>query len=631
VYDVQFFPEGGHLVKGLDSKVAFKLTGSDGKGADGTGVVIGPQNDTVARFKSLKFGIGAFNLKPSQQTGYKAIIKIGNTVITKDLPEISESGYVMQTTDHEGNLDVSVQNSGTANSDKIYLIVHNHHTITQAEAGTLVNGGAHFNISKNKLAEGISYITLFDENQKPLCERMIFRRPERKLLINANIDHPSYSNRQKIDLTITTQDQLNKKLPANLSVSVYRVDSLRKENAAHIAAYLWLSADVKGMIESPDYYLQNDNEEGNQALDNLLLSQGWTQYDWSKISTGGKPHFTFLPEYTGPIVAGKIVNARTEQPARNVIGYLTVLGGHHQLYVSKSDSSGQLLFNTRNFYGPNELFMQNNWVQDSSYRINIISPFSEQYQKDVLPSFNLNADTKNMLAESSVDMQAQNIFLSKQLKRFSNPVTDSVMFYSKPNFSYLLDDYTRFPTIEDVIHEYVRLVHITRNNGKMGLEISDGKTFSLGQALVLIDSRPVFDVDKIYSVDPLKIKRLDVVTTRYIYGPTVFNGILNFITYNNESSNLEMDPHTIVLDYDGLQMERKFYSPVYDSPQQINTTVPDFRNVLYWNPGADTNTQGQNKLSFYTGDRTGKYIGIVEGIGPGGEAGSQYFYFEVKK
>src|ERR1700743_3274445 len=58
-YDIQLFPEGGHIVKGLSSKIAFKVTGSDGKGVDCDGVIIGQQNDTVARLKSLKFGIGS--------------------------------------------------------------------------------------------------------------------------------------------------------------------------------------------------------------------------------------------------------------------------------------------------------------------------------------------------------------------------------------------------------------------------------------------------------------------------------------------------------------------------------------------------------------------------------------------
>ena len=56
-YDVQFFPEGGHLVQGLESRVAFKVTGSDGSGQPCTGAIINQQNDTVVHFKTLKFGI----------------------------------------------------------------------------------------------------------------------------------------------------------------------------------------------------------------------------------------------------------------------------------------------------------------------------------------------------------------------------------------------------------------------------------------------------------------------------------------------------------------------------------------------------------------------------------------------
>jgi hypothetical protein len=82
-YDIQFFPEGGHLVKGLASKIAFKITGIDGKGVDGTGAIVGGTNDTLIRFKSLKFGIGSFMFTPASTTGYKAILRVNNKQITK--------------------------------------------------------------------------------------------------------------------------------------------------------------------------------------------------------------------------------------------------------------------------------------------------------------------------------------------------------------------------------------------------------------------------------------------------------------------------------------------------------------------------------------------------------------------
>ncbi len=630
-YDIQLFPEGGHLVKGLSSKVAFKVTGPDGKGVDCDGVIIGQQNDTVARFKSFKFGIGSFAFTPSAQTGYKAIIQIGSTVISKDLPEISESGYVMQATDKGENWEVAVQYTDSKPSTGVYLVAHNRNMIEMAEHATLDNGSAHFTISKNKLNEGLSYITLFDDQQRPICERLIFKRPARKLLINAEVDARTYDARKKVNLNIATYDQADKDLPANLSVSVFRTDSLQKEDAFHIGGYLWLSADLKGHIESPDYYLETNNEETNQALDNLLLSQGWTQFDWSKILTGEPHRFTFLPEYTGPVITGRMINTQNNSPAANIMGYLTVGGLQHQLYVAKSDSSGKLLFNTKEFYGSTELITQTKWQQDSTYRIDISSPFSEEYGKSTLPALNLNADTRDILVNNSLNMQVQNIFAAKQLKQFNDPHSDSTLFYGKPNYTYALDDYTRFPTMEEVIHEYVRLVLITREHGKMGLQVVNNKKTLPGQPLVMLDGKPIFDLDKIFQLDPLKIKRLDVILTNYIYGPVIFNGILSYTTYNGQSSNTQLDPRAVVLDYEGLQQERKFYSPVYDTDQQLSSTVPDFRNVLYWNPKADTDPKGHNKLSFYTGDKPGLYIGIIEGIAPGGEAGSQKFYFVVKK
>ncbi|MBS1520839.1 MAG: hypothetical protein JST50_07590 [Bacteroidetes bacterium] len=624
-YDVQFLPEGGHLVKGLNSKVAFKVAGFDGKGRDCSGTIINSQNDTVARFKSLKFGIGSFDFTPTETSGYKAIIKTGSDKIVKDFPEISPAGYVLCVTNQNNQWEASIQNPDNNSTKAVYLVVHNRHVIESGTKGTLSNGIVHFNIDKAKIVDGVSYVTLFDDQQRPLCERLIFKRPNRKLTIAANTDATMYDKRAKVDLNISTKEA------ANLSVSVYKLDSLQKDDAMHIASYLWLSADLKGRVESPDYYIDNNNQEANQALDNLLLTQGWRQFDWTKILTGEKPRFKFMPEYSGHIVTGTLVNSQTNQPAKDIFTYLTVTGPKNQLYVTKSDSTGRLLFNTRNFYGPREIIMQNKWQQDSIYHINVTSPFSDQYIQEKLPAFTVNSEMRNEIVRRSLDMQVQNIFFAKQIKQFNESSADSTMFYGKPDYTYLLDDYTRFTNIEEVVHEYVRLVVITRDHGKRSFQIIRDKSMLPGEPLVILDSKPIFDIDKAYNLDPLKIKRLDVVTSNYLYGPVVFNGILHFTSYNGSSATTELDPRAMVFDYDGLQLDRKFYSPVYDTDQERSSTIPDFRNVLYWNPDAGTDQKGTRKLSFYTSDKPGRYIGVIEGIAQNGEAGTQHFYFEVKK
>ena len=92
---------------------------------------------------------------------------------------------------------------------------------------------------------------------------------------------------------------------------------------------------------------------------------------------------------------------------------------------------------------------------------------------------------------------------------------------------------------------------------------------------------------------------------------------------------MEIDPRALVVDYEGLQMERVFYSPVYETEAQIKGHLPDFRNLLFWSPSVIAN--GSAPVFFYTSDQGGKYIGIIQGISANGEAASSSFTFEVKK
>jgi hypothetical protein len=131
----------------------------------------------------------------------------------------------------------------------------------------------------------------------------------------------------------------------------------------------------------------------------------------------------------------------------------------------------------------------------------------------------------------------------------------------------------------------------------------------------------------VFTVDPLKVRKLEVVPFRYYYGPSDSEGIFSFTTYKGDLGGVELDPHAIVVDYEGMQLQREFYSPVYDTETQAASRIPDFRNVLYWSPELST---GRNAASFYTSDQPGKYIGVVQGLTASGDAGVQYFSFDVK-
>src|SRR3569833_602683 len=320
-FDIQFFPEGGILVSGLTSKVGFKAVNKAGMGIDLTGAVINQKNDTIVKFKTLKFGMGNFSFTPDAANTYKAVIRLGNGApVTKDMPAINKTGFVMQLADDgSGQLQVTV-NTNTNDQDA-YLFAHIQQAVKVAKYTSISNGLAKFTIDKNVLGDGISHITFFTGEHRPVCERLYFKRPSKLLAIDASADQGQYGVRKKVNISLSAKDNGGSQRNAGLSMSVYRLDNFQPQEPGDMASYLWLSSDLKGSVESPEYYLKDNTAEANAAADNLMLTQGWSRFQWNKKKKNKPASFAFLPEYNGHIVTGKLVNTLTGAPASDVIAY----------------------------------------------------------------------------------------------------------------------------------------------------------------------------------------------------------------------------------------------------------------------------------------------------------------------
>jgi hypothetical protein len=631
-FDIQFFPEGGELVSGIASKVGFKAVNKSGKGIDFTGAVIDQKNDTVAKFQPLKFGMGHFSFTPVAGNTYKAVVRAGGAPVVKDMPAVKEKGYVMTLTDAgSGKLQIIVNSNITSSDGSVYLFVHTGQVIKTAQRAPQINGTATFAIDRSALSDGISHLTVFDGDKHPVCERLYFKRPTSNLMIDAASDQQNYSNRKKVNVSLAAKAQSGKLLEADLSMSVYRLDAYQTLEPGDISSYFWLSSDLRGNVESPEYYIKNNTAEANEAADNLMLTQGWRRFQWSDVLQNKAASFSFLPEYNGHIVTGKIINTTTNSPAYDVIAYFAVPGKRVQLFASRSDTTGHILFNTKDLYGPGEIIVQTDSHRDTTYHIDIQNPFSEQFSKLPLSPFELTPDMKAPLELQNVAMQVQNIYAGSKTKQFYEPYIDSTGFYGKPDHVYRLDDYTRFTTMEEVLREYIREVNVFHPRNRYQIRVIGDKGFLEGDPLVLLDGIPVFDMNKVMAIDPLKIKRLDVIKDRYFWGPADAEGILSYASYKGDLAGVEVDPNAIVMDYEGMQLQRVFYSPVYDTDAQISSHTPDFRSLLYWAPTVKTNTAGKTRLSFYTSDEEGKYIGVIQGMTADGQSGSQTFTFDVNK
>ncbi len=633
-YDIQFFPEGGNLVNGLPSTIGFKSVNQNGEGANCSGKIIDQDNNTITTFQSLHAGMGSFVLTPNKEDTYKAIIKINDTVIIKQLPIVYNEGIVMSLKDTNANkIQITVYSMGSLSNSSVYLFTQCRDILKSVQSNQLENGKCIFFVDKKNLEDGISDFTIFNSERQPVCERLYFKQPEKKLIIEAICDQKEYSTRKKVSINLFVKDKLNLPIEANMSMSVFLIDSLQSVKHTDIFSYFMLTSELKGRIEFPEYYFENNDKESSVAIDNLILTQGWRRFNWQDVLQNKKPYFQFVPENEGLVISGKLTDKKTGLGDNNVTAWLTVPGENFVLSNSTSNTNGTIKFNVQNFYGSNQIIVQINNQTNSSYNIDLVNEYSDRYSSKRNSELFLSKSWKNQLEYRSTNTQVENAYtVEKKQHTFSLQSLDTTAFYGISDKQYYLDDYTRFITMEEVMREYVKEIRVRKQSDNFYFKAlnSTYKTFFEDGPLVLIDGVPVFNVDKIMAFDPLKIKKIEIISRKYYFGSSTYDGIVSYKTYNGDLAGYQLDPNAVVLEYDGLQREREFYSPVYETNEQAESRLPDFRNLLFWSPEIYTGIDGMKKLSFYTSDVTGRFAVIVQGITATGLFGSTLSIFDVK-
>jgi hypothetical protein len=628
-YSIQFFPEGGNMVYGLGNTVAFKLTDVYGKGIHGKGTIVNERNETVVSFETERFGMGTFSFNPVKGNNYHAVIQLDNKTLNRDLPEIYNNGWTLYVKDEGNTLLVNIT-SNVETEHNVSLFAQTRHSVKFAKMQPLNNGAASFIINKSGIDEGITQLTVFNEKKQPVCERLYFKKPANFFQVKLNNFQQDYLPRKKVNISVTTSDTNGQSLNADMSVAVYLTDSLQPEQEINLLNYLWLSSDLKGTIESPQYYFENPGAEVDKATDNLMLTQGWRRFKWENVLKNANPSFAFLPEHEGHIITGKLSPKIAGLPDAGINAYLSVPGKNFRFSNSTSAASGYIRFNVEKFYGSHEIIAQTS-LADSNYRVFIDNPFSENYPETGTRPLSIQPGLTNEILVRSIGAQAENSYQPEKKQKFVLPLLyDTTGFSGIPSKTYYLDDYTRFPTMEEVMREYVKEVHVRNRQKSFHYEVFNEPevTYFGEESLVLIDGVPVFNINKIIDVDPLKIKKIDVTTTRFYLGREHYDGIVSYSTYGDDLDGYQLDPNSLVIEYEGLQLQREFYSPQYETAQQVSGRIPDYRNVLYWSPNLET-INGKQDISFYTSDIPGKYSVLIQGISGSGLAGFATTAFTV--
>jgi hypothetical protein len=198
--------------------------------------------------------------------------------------------------------------------------------------------------------------------------------------------------------------------------------------------------------------------------------------------------------------------------------------------------------------------------------------------------------------------------------------TDSASFFGKPDATYFLDDYTRFPVMEEVMREYVNGILVRKNRDGFYFMVND-PALSINYKegpLILLDGIPVFDADDIIALDPLSIQKIETIRGGFTKGYLNCHGIVSYSSYKGDLGGYKPPDFVTKLEMDGLQIRKSYIYPDYENLTDRNNRMPDFRNNLYWIPDMVRRSQQNEVVKFYTSDAITEYAIVINGISKNG-------------
>lgn len=591
------FPEGGYLISGIKNNVAFKAVNIDGNPLDVTGILF-EDEQPLLEIKSMHAGMGCFNFTP--KTGKNYHIRLSGAVTDRSfsLPSIAPEGITMRLDGRDSDyVNFIVSQSPGMPGSTVYLRGQIR-GIVYCMAGGHINRELKIKIpTKEFPQQGIAEFTLFGENLLPIAERLVYIHPQKKLYIQASLDKDKYETRGKAVLKIKTTDEDGEPVRANLGVSVYDQLYQKPDDPKNILTHCLLSEQLKGSIYNPVYYFDEKNKDRSEALDLLLLTQGWRKYVWTEDNREIKDRQPIVRDG----IEGEVhFTKKLKQSPKGVQVVMVFNPGKENLseYIL-TDSLGKFTVNPVHLktWQGDYVYLKPLGPTDFEPRISLSDPFQKineaiKTKKTGYPSNSTDIERVDSVPSfiagpNVIELDEVNI-KGKRLKPF------------RDKYMGRLDSIAKL----DLCPDYVGKCGLLNCPAcKTGTKPIEGKTYSKW-----ISSR-----------DPGP-------HTFYFRAEEMETVVYHYPQFTAEEL-LKMNNLYRLKAYYG---KREFYQPGYDTKTE-NEFMPDARNTLLWAPSVITNDQGEATLEFFCSDVNAVFVVNMEGVSENGLLGMDGSKFKVWK
>jgi hypothetical protein len=634
-FDIQFFPEGGHLVAGLKTNLAFKAINSNGYGINIDGKIIDHQENLVLGFRTEHLGMGSVEFTPETGVTYYALVD-GKRF---ELPEVMNKGVVMNIAQNEKFLMTDLKASSDLSSTPFILMAHVRGTIYYASQASADTEGYAALIRKSELPTGIVHFTLVDAQGSPIAERIVFNQnPNEELDVNLSTGDKQISLREQVLANIGVYESNNEPIRATGSITIFD-DSVHPydDYGSNILTGILLESEIKGHIENPGFYF-SDHENAAEYLDLLMMTQGWRAYDISDTLSQEKIE-NFYPAEKGISVSGKIKTLIRQRPVENAIAYITMnateadLENNELPVIQTTDENGAFTVNNLDFSGGKIISAKGN-DEDGSDRVQVLldnqftgmaDSYSSIPQTESLISAPVSAGTatenESLTRRSITNQTTTEQFVNYQMEGELDEivVTDQGMgrdwvatYFEDPSGATTRVEPNESEALRDLNIEQLlnQLPGVRYNFATNDISIREGRY----RPLIFVDGVEA-DAETLRQMITTDIKSITVARSTVdlaIFGSDGAGGAIIVETHSGGGVQERVRGYDTKW-FKGYQASTSFYSPRYGITVPRELDVQDQRITLHWDPSVDLSSSS-SQVNFWTNDVPSTYRIVLQGI-----------------
>ena len=649
-FDVQFFPEGGELLTGVTKNVAFKAIGADGKSVRVKGKIINAKKAVIVDFDDLGLGMGAFKFSPNEGENYKAVVSANGQERTFDLPVVKSEGIniTVKSVSKDAiqvELVASDQYVTKIQNQPFYLFGQSNGHLVYGAQITIKNAVSSISIPATELPDGIVQLTLMTAQGKAISERLAFYDFGEKLNIQVKSDKASYKKKEKVKFDLANLSATI--LPSSLSIAV--IDETKVPFDDHqentILSNLLLTSDLNGFVEKPNYYFDTKITNRKEALDALLMTQGFRRFDYADLVAEKYPQVNFLPEQ-GITLSGTLrLNTGKTYPNGGLLLSIPARAYKKDVYT---DNNGRFAFDGLNF--PDSVKVIINARSNDNYR-NIVINMDQTFYATIDENnpykanemLNIDKEMSSYLANSKNEFRTSILIDEVTVTATRKEQRSSKEFSALSGLS-MADHRIEGDRLSgcNVLTMCLNtlLTGVTYDSNTLKYYLS--RSYNQGGRVPVqffLNGMPI-DENTLNSIVPSEIEAIEIFTRDDLGTVSRLyqnDGVVSIITKKEKPKGPRMSlaqieamlPKTNVIDLFplGYIKERKFYTPKYETDQQKATN--DYRTTVYWNPAVVLDDSGKTTLDFYNADGNGKYKVVVEGMDSSGRIGRTVYYYNV--